>query len=44
VFRRAGVQLGVIRKLRHGANAVEAELDLHGMTVPVARLARSMNS
>ena len=39
VFRRPGVQLGVIRKLRHGLYAVEAELDLHGMTVPVARVA-----
>jgi DNA-nicking Smr family endonuclease len=39
VFRQAGVQLGVMRKLRRGAYAVEAELDLHGMTVPVARLA-----
>lgn len=39
VFRVPGVQLGVIRKLRQGLFAVEAELDLHGMTVPVARAA-----
>ena len=39
VFRQPGVQPGVIRTLRHGEYAVEAELDLHGMTVPVARLA-----
>jgi len=39
VFRQPGVQPGVIRKLRHGNYAVEAELDLHGMTVPVARVA-----
>jgi len=39
VFRRPGVQSAIIRKLRHGQYAVEGELDLHGMTVPVARAA-----
>jgi DNA-nicking Smr family endonuclease len=39
IFRQPGVQPAVIRRLRHGAYAVEAELDLHGMTVPVARQA-----
>jgi DNA-nicking Smr family endonuclease len=38
-FRRPGIQLAVVRKLRHGHYAVEAELDLHGLTVPQARLA-----
>ena len=31
-FRRAGVQDGVLRKLRRGHYRVEAELDLHGFT------------
>jgi DNA-nicking Smr family endonuclease len=39
VFRQPGVQPAIVRKLRHGQYAVEGELDLHGMTVPVARLA-----
>lgn len=34
-----GVPLGVLHKLRRGRLAIEAELDLHGMTVPVARMA-----
>jgi DNA-nicking Smr family endonuclease len=29
VFRQPGIQLGVVRKLRQGQYAVEAELDLH---------------
>jgi DNA-nicking Smr family endonuclease len=36
-FRQPGIQTGVVRRLRRGEYAVEAELDLHGMTVPVAR-------
>lgn len=34
---RPGLQHTVIRKLRRGQYAIEAELDLHGCTVPVAR-------
>lgn len=36
---RPGVPHGVLRKLRRGQLSIEAELDLHGMTVPVAKLA-----
>lgn len=36
-FRRAGVQDGVMRKLRRGHYRVEAELDLHGLVVDEAR-------
>ncbi len=36
-YARAGLQLTVWRKLRRGQYAIEAELDLHGDTVPVAR-------
>ncbi len=36
-YARSGVQERVLRKLRRGQLAVQAELDLHGMTVPVAR-------
>lgn len=32
-----GVQYAVMRKLRRGQYAIEAELDLHGYTVPAAR-------
>jgi len=37
LYARPGVQRSVIRKLRRGQYAIEAELDLHGCTVPVAR-------
>lgn len=37
-FRRAGVQDAVLRKLRRGQYRVEAELDLHGLTVAQAKL------
>jgi DNA-nicking Smr family endonuclease len=37
LFARPGLQLGVMRKLRRGYFVVEAELDLHGWTVPEAR-------
>ena len=36
-YVRPGVQLTVWRKLRRGQYAIEAELDLHGLTVPQAR-------
>ena len=39
VFRREGVQLGVLRRLRRGEYRVQAELDLHGLTVPQAKQA-----
>jgi DNA-nicking Smr family endonuclease len=38
-YRRPGLQRGVLRKLRRGQFTVQGELDLHGMTVPVARAA-----
>jgi DNA-nicking Smr family endonuclease len=38
-YQRHGLQHGILRKLRRGQFAVQAELDLHGMTVPVARAA-----
>ena len=37
VFARPGLQHSVLRKLRRGQYALEAELDLHGCTVPQAR-------
>ena len=36
-FRRSGVRDRVLRKLRRGAYTIEAELDLHGLTVEGAR-------
>lgn len=36
-FRREGVQQQVMRKLRRGQYAIESELDLHGMTVSIAK-------
>jgi len=36
-FRRSGIQQQIIRKLRRGQFAIESELDLHGMTVSVAK-------
>lgn len=38
-FARAGVQHGLLRKLRRGQFALRGELDLHGMTVAEARAA-----
>jgi len=37
LFIRPGVQHGVLTKLRRGQISIEAELDLHGMIVRVAR-------
>jgi len=37
VFAREGVQAGVLRKLRRGQYRVQAEIDLHGLTVPEAK-------
>lgn len=39
LFVRPGVQHTVIRRLRRGQFSIRAELDLHGMVVPVARTA-----
>jgi len=36
-FRRSGVQQQLMHKLRRGQFAIESELDLHGMTVNVAK-------
>ncbi|MCZ6773391.1 MAG: Smr/MutS family protein [Proteobacteria bacterium] len=36
-FHRPGLQRSVLRKLRRGRYAVQAELDLHGLTVPEAK-------
>ena len=38
-WARQGVQRRVVRKLRNGYYAVSAELDLHGLTAPEARIA-----
>ncbi len=38
-YARPGIQERVLRKLRRGQLAVRAELDLHGMTVPMAKAA-----
>lgn len=38
-FARPGLQHGVMHKLRRGQFSIGAELDLHGMTVPLARRA-----
>jgi DNA-nicking Smr family endonuclease len=37
VFAREGVQIGVLRKLRRGQYRVQAEIDLHGLTVREAK-------
>jgi len=37
VYLRPGLQKRVLRKLRRGHYSLENELDLHGMTVPMAR-------
>jgi DNA-nicking Smr family endonuclease len=39
IFVRAGLQQRTLKKLRRGMFVVGAELDLHGMTVPIARQA-----
>ena len=41
LFSRPGLPRGTLRKLRRGHLSVQAELDLHGMTVDVARAAVS---
>jgi len=41
LYVRPGIQKRTLRKLRRGMLAVDGELDLHGMTVPVARQAVS---
>lgn len=37
LFARPGIQHMVFKKLRRGQFSIAAELDLHGMTVPLAR-------
>ena len=37
LYQRAGLQQRTMKKLRRGLFVVDAELDLHGMTVQVAR-------
>jgi len=37
VFAREGIQPAVLRKLRRGHYRVQAEIDLHGLTVPEAK-------
>jgi len=37
VFHRAGIQPGVLRKLRRGDYRVQGEIDLHGLTVAAAK-------
>ncbi len=39
LYIRTGLQQRTVRKLRRGKLSVDAELDLHGMTVAVARTA-----
>lgn len=39
LYIRPGLQARTVRKLRRGKLSVDAELDLHGMTVPIARAA-----
>ena len=39
VYARPGLQRRVLQRLRRGHYSLGAELDLHGMTVPVARIA-----
>jgi DNA-nicking Smr family endonuclease len=36
-YLKPGIQLSLLRKLRRGQFSVGGELDLHGMTVPVAK-------
>jgi DNA-nicking Smr family endonuclease len=42
LFARPGLQHGVLRKLRRGQYSHGAELDLHGMTVVIARQALAL--
>lgn len=37
VYHRAGVQMSLLRKLRRGQYRVQAEIDLHGLTVAEAK-------
>jgi len=39
VYHRAGVQMSVLKKLRRGQYRVQAEIDLHGLTVVEAKQA-----
>jgi DNA-nicking Smr family endonuclease len=39
VFHRAGIQPGVLRRLRRGDYRVQGEIDLHGLTVAEAKQA-----
>lgn len=39
MFARTGLQYGVLQKLRQGKFSIAGELDLHGLTVPVAHQA-----
>jgi len=39
LYARPGVQHGVLRRLRRGQFSVRGELDLHGLTVPLAKVA-----
>jgi len=39
IFTRPGVQNNILKKLRRGHYKIEAELDLHGMTVDSAKIA-----
>jgi DNA-nicking Smr family endonuclease len=39
VYARDGVQISILRKLRRGQYRVQAEIDLHGLTVAEAKMA-----
>lgn len=39
IFHRAGIQPGILRKLRRGDYRVQGEIDLHGLTVAEAKQA-----
>lgn len=39
LFKRVGIQHKVFKKLRSGHFSVEAQIDLHGLTVPMAKSA-----
>ncbi|MDT8387616.1 MAG: Smr/MutS family protein [Thiogranum sp.] len=41
IYVRPGLQHRTVKKLRRGRIVIDAEIDLHGMTVPVARAAIS---
>ena len=38
-FRRSGIQERLLSRLRNGSLKLDAELDLHGMTIPIAHQA-----